>query len=248
MNKMISILFFFIFLTITPAIHADIEWGGGNVLFRDINHQLLTNYNGLAALISVRQGQLISMDAPDLEQSEIWVTPGSVITYGMNTNIVVAVSWAFDQGLLWMSGSPYVSTDTMKTFGMMPGDQLYLIVWDRNTFQWNHPVEESNYTVLPLFIDGNKENPAIAYGDDNFGDSIRPEKSLELAMCDQYFLKPEGDIDADGLITLKDVIMILQILTKIEYQQMNDIINIDINGNGRIDYGELLFVLKKLSG
>ncbi|KPA13813.1 conserved hypothetical protein, secreted, partial [Candidatus Magnetomorum sp. HK-1] len=167
MNKTLltPILIILCFFSVTA--YADIEWGGGNVKFYALDQTLLTNYNGLATLVAVRQGQLISMNQSDLEASDIWVSPGSMITDGENINIILAVSWAFDNGLLWMSGSPHVSTQTMKLYGVLPGDKLYLIAWDRNTFQWNHPVEGSNYTVLPLFIDGDITISATAYGDDD---------------------------------------------------------------------------------
>lgn len=244
MNRMLySIVWMCLTVCLTAPVYADIEWGGGNVQFYSLDQTYLTNYNGLASLVAVRQGELIDMNHPSLESSDMWVTPGSVITDGTNVNVVIAVSWAFDKGMLWMSGSPYVTTETMVSYGINPGDRFYIIIWDRNTFQWNHPVEGSTYTTLQLFIDGDINAPAIAYGDSDFGDTIRPDETIDQDVCDQFFMKPKGDIDGDGHLDVKDIIVVLQIFANIDVQIENDMMYFDVNDNGRVDYGELLYLL-----
>ena len=239
-----TIVWIFIIFIFTTKVYADVEWGGGNVRFYSYDKELLTNYNGLASLVAVRQGKLINLNNSKLEESNIWVTPGSIITDEENINVVVSVSWAFDDGLLWMSGSPYVSTSDMISYGLLPGDKFYLIVWDRNTFNWNHPVEGTTYTIDNMYIDGDITKPATSYGDDDFGDMIRPEKKQTTAVCDQYFLKTKCDINNDERITIKDLIIFLQIFSNIDVQIQNDIKYIDINNNNRIDYVELFYLLK----
>jgi len=230
---------------VAATAFADIEWGGGNVMFHAEDQTLLTSYNGLATLVAVRQGKLIRMDQESLEESDIWVTPGSIISDGKNVNIILAVSWAFDNGLLWMSGSPNVSSQTMASYGVLSGDRLYLIIWDRNSFQWNHPVKGSNYTALPLFVDGDITIPATAYGDADFGDAIRPDNNIDhTAICNNYLSKPKGDINNDSQADLKDVILILQIFSNIDVSISNHIKYIDINGNMRVDFEELIYVLQ----
>ena len=55
-----------------------------------------------------------------------------------------------------------------------------------------------------------------------------------------------GDIDGDDAISLKDAIIILQILSGI--QPASDIyIDADINGDSKIDLAEAVYVMRKCS-
>jgi Ca2+-binding EF-hand superfamily protein len=57
-------------------------------------------------------------------------------------------------------------------------------------------------------------------------------------------MKPKGDIDGDGHLDVKDIIVVLQIFANIDVQIENDMMYFDVNDNGRVDYGELLSLLR----
>jgi len=55
-----------------------------------------------------------------------------------------------------------------------------------------------------------------------------------------------GDVDLDGNITLKDVILALQVLSGISPTNAHD--GSDLNGDGKVGFAEALYILKSTAG
>jgi hypothetical protein len=57
----------------------------------------------------------------------------------------------------------------------------------------------------------------------------------------------KGDVNCDGAVNLKDLLLSLQILTNM-VPKGTDICNADVNGDNNVGIGDMIFILKELLG
>ena len=151
MKRNLSFLLLFLY---AAAAHGDLDWGGGVTRFAGESGEVLDLESGCAVLISVRSGQLIDFEmfVPD-EPSDL-VTAGTILSDGTNVNGVLAVSCEFYSGYLLNSAVPDLLIDEQEILGVTAGEALFIIVWDSTTFESGLPTDDSYFTVLPLYFDG----------------------------------------------------------------------------------------------
>jgi len=230
-------------------VHADLDWGGGITQFQTDAGTPLTSENGLAILVSVHAGGLIDFASYLPPEFEDLFTPGSILAQGQNTNIVLAGSDAFVDGYLLVTTVPILSNETQISFGVQPNENLYLVVWDRNTFSGERPLLGSRFTVLQLFKNGDPMVPATTYGPQlpNSADMIYPDKDLAVARCETGTIwAVPGDIDGTLEVDLRDAILALQIACRyvpaVPIRKESD-----VNGDGRIGMEEAVYALQWIS-
>jgi hypothetical protein len=70
---------------------------------------------------------------------------------------------------------------------------------------------------------------------------------IDLAGANLPYFKP-GDVDGDGLVTLADVVLALQVLVGVDTAGKTIMLDRDVNSDGRIGLAEIVYVLQMLSG
>ncbi len=148
-----------------PVGDAAIDWGGGSVRFRGNDDQFLDADSGIAVLLTVHQGDVIDFaEFLPGTQGDLISGGATLSDHAGNINIVLTVSNAFTSGFLLNSAIPNISRDEQDTHGADAGERLYLLVWDRRTFEGKVPVVGSRFIILPFFVDGDTSMPATTYG------------------------------------------------------------------------------------
>lgn len=179
MKKNILILFLAFY---SALAFANLDWGGGQTNFTGESGLRLDRDSGYAVLISVRAGQLIDFETFVADAPIDLVTPGAILTDGTSVNYVLAASREFYSGYLLNSAIPDLLLDEQQLLGIAPGEDLYVIVWDAQTFADGLPTDDSYFTVLPLYVEGNSSSlqaqtsgGAVSF----FSDLVFPDQLLE---------------------------------------------------------------------
>lgn len=220
----------------TVVAHADLDWGGGQTQFANEAGTVLNRDTGCAVLVSVRSGELIDFETFIPESPADLVTPGSVLSEGSSVNSVLAASCEFYSGYLLNSAIPDLLIDEQELLGVASGEDLYVVVWDVDTFENGRPTDDSFFTVLPLYFDGAQSAQAQTSGDtfSIFTNRVHPVESLEsedLLQIAQFggFNTFAGFSDwAESNFGLAD-------------GSSDDAKSIDSSGNGRSNYEEYIF-------
>lgn len=189
MKKNILILFLAFY---SALAFANLDWGGGQTNFSGKSGLALDRDSGYAVLISVRAGQLINFETFVADAPIDLVTPGAILTEGTSVNYVLAASREFHSGYLLNSSIPDLLLDEQQLLGIAAGEDLYVIVWDAHTFEDGLPTDDSYFTVLPLYLEGNSSSlqaqtsgGAVSF----FSDLVYPDQLLEsqgLQLLAQY--------------------------------------------------------------
>jgi len=179
MKKNILILFLAFY---SALAFANLDWGGGQTNFSSESGLALDRDSGYAVLISVRAGQLIDFETFVADAPIDLVTPGAILTEGTSVNYVLAASREFYSGYLLNSAIPDLLLDEQQLLGIAAGEDLYVIVWDAHTFEDGLPTDNSYFTVLPLYLEGNSNSlqaqtssGAVSF----FSDLVYPDQLLE---------------------------------------------------------------------
>jgi len=179
MKKNILILFLAFY---SALAFANLDWGGGQTNFTGKSGLRLERESGYAVLISVRAGQLIDFETFVADAPIDLVTPGAILTDGTSVNYILSASREFHSGYLLNSSIPDLLLDEQQLLGIAAGEDLYVIVWDAHTFEDGLPTDDSYFTVLPLYIDGNSSSlqaqtssGAVSF----FSDLVYPDQLLE---------------------------------------------------------------------
>lgn len=141
--------------------NADIDWGGGATQFHGEDGAALTSQSGVATLISVSEGAMIDFSRYIPEQPEDLLRVGAELREGNNVNRVIAQSTLFYSGYLLYSAIPDLTESELAALGVVGGERLYLVVWDRHTFLDGRPADSSYYTVQSLYNEGVAESEAV---------------------------------------------------------------------------------------
>ncbi len=189
MKKSILILFLAFY---SAVAFANLDWGGGQTNFRGESGLALNRDSGYAVLISVRAGQLIDFETFVADAPIDLVTPGAILSEGTSVNYVLAASREFHSGYLLNSAIPDLLLDEQQLLGIASGEDLYVVVWDTHTFEDGLPTDDSYFTVLPLYVEGNGSSlqaqtsgGALSF----FSDLVYPDqllKSQGLQLLAQY--------------------------------------------------------------
>lgn len=238
------------FLLLGPSsVLADLDWGGGITQFQTSSGAPLTEEDGMAMLISVKEGAVIDFTSFNASMAQNLFETGAALIQGANTNIVMALSNVFVDGYLLLTSVPDLSTETQKALGAEADQDLYVVIWDRNTFSGDRPVIGSRFVTLQLFKDGNPNDPAKTFGPDlpNFADNIYPEKSIDEKKCETSIVNTfPGDIDGTLSVDLRDAIAAMQIASCMT-PSASIRLEADCNGDGKIGIQEVITILKRIS-
>ena len=235
--QLIRVLSFVLILSSGGAAYAAIDWGGGYTRFADRSGDALERDTGCALLISVRAGQLIDFETFVPPTPSALLTPGTCLTEGANVNCVLAVSYDFYSGYLLNSAVPDLLATTQQQYGVTSGEELYLLVWDRQTFEAELPTDDSYFGVLPLYVEGQLDQaPAqtTAAGTSLFSQSIYPDASLALQPLDAL-------AEYGGFNTYPNFASWLAALHGINEADSEQAKDQDSNGNGRSNLDEYVF-------
>jgi hypothetical protein len=241
MRKSILILFLSFYAVVA---HADIDWGGGQTQFSGESGAVLGRESGTAVLISVRAGELIDFESFVPNSPADLVTPGTTLSAGANVNSVLATSREFYSGYLLNSAIPDLLIDEQELLGVHSGETLFVVVWDADTFVDDLPTDDSYFTVLPLYFDGNDSSaPAQTSGDafSIFTNRVHPAESL-VAEDLQLMAQFGGFNSYSGFSEWAESIHLVAdgSLEETKY--------LDSNGNGRSNLEEYAFQLPPAIG
>jgi hypothetical protein len=167
----------------TVSVQADLDWGGGATRFTNEAGEFLESESGCAVLISIQSGQLIDFEffAPDAPQDLL--TIGAILSDGTNQNRVLAVSREFHSGYLLNSATPDLRIDEQQHLEGSDSEALFILVWDTETFENGWPTDDSYFTTLPLYVEGESSSEQARTSDSSssiFTIRILPDESLNL--------------------------------------------------------------------
>jgi len=191
MNMKRNLSFLLLFLYAAVA-HGDLDWGGGVTRFTTESGEVLGLESGCAVLISVRSGQLIDFETFVPNVPGELVTAGTILSDGTNVNSVLAVSYEFHSGYLLNSAVPDLLIDEQEILGVTPDEALFIIVWDSTTFENDLPTDDSYFTVLPLYFEGDRSSEQAQTSGGVFSvftNRVHPDQSLDsrwLQLIAQY--------------------------------------------------------------
>ena len=241
MNRNILILLLSFYSSVA---YAGLDWGGGLTNFTGKSGSVLDRDSGCAVLLSVRVGELIDFETFVPDAPIDLVTPGTVLSEGTSVNCVLASSCEFYSGYLLNTAIPDLLIDEQELLGVTAGEELYLIAWDTNTFENGLPTDDSYFTVLPLYFEGDSGSLQAQTSGDAFSvftNRIHPAESVvaeNLQLMAQFggFNAYSGFSDwAESIHRVAD-----GSLEETKY--------LDSNGNGRSNLEEYAFQLPPAIG
>jgi len=241
MNRTILILLLSFYSSIASA---GLDWGGGLTNFTGKSGSVLERDSGCAVLLSVRVGELIDFETFMPDAPSDLVSPGAVLSDGTNVNCVLASSCEFYSGYLLNTAIPDLLIDEQELFGVVAGEALFLVAWDTNTFENGLPTDDSYFTVLPLYFEGDSGSLQAQTSGDAFSvftNRVHPAESVvaeNLQLMAQFggFNAYSGFSDwAESIHLVAD-----GSLEETKY--------LDSNGNGRSNLEEYAFQLPPAIG
>jgi hypothetical protein len=234
MKRHLSFLLVFLYAAVA---HGDLDWGGGVTRFTGESGEVLDLESGCAVLISVRSGQLIDFEKFVPDQPGDLVTAGTILSDGSNVNRVLAVSCAFHSGYLLNSAVPDLLIDEQEILGVTSGEALFIIVWDTTTFESDLPTDDSYFTVLPLYFEGDPSSDQAQTSGGVFSvftNRVHPDQSLDsrwLQLIAKY----------GGFNTYANFEEWVESIHAVANGELAAAKSVDSNGNGRSNIEEYAF-------
>lgn len=221
----------------SAVAHADLDWGGGSTQFSGESGVVLSQETGCATLISVRAGGMIDFETFVPDHPADLISPGSILSDGVSINCVIAASFEFYSGYLLNSAIPDVLIDEQELLGVNSGEDLYVVVWDVNTFQNGLPTDDSYFTVLPLYFEGDASSQQAQTSGGTFSvfsNRVNPDQFLDsagLQLLAQY----------GGFNTYSNFSGWVESIHSIADGSVEAVKYEDSNGNGRSNLEEYVF-------
>ena len=188
-------------------------------------------------LISVRAGQLIDFETFVPDAPVDLVTPGTILSAGTSVNCVLAASCEFYTGYLLNSAIPDLLLDEQEILGVESGESLFIIVWDANTFEHGLPTDDSFFTVLPLYFEGDSSSAQAQTSGGVFSvftNRVHPDQSLDSK--DLQLMAKYG-----GFNTYSNFAEWAESIHSIADGDLDAVKYVDSNGNGRSNIEEYAF-------